>query len=96
VLDPPTTVRRRDRLPSRDELAALLPVLRTSPRPYAAALRFMLLTLARREEAGQARWADVAMSAGTWAIRETKNKQPHIAPLSRHALELLHALRRES
>jgi len=96
VLHPPATVRRRDRLLSRDELAAVLPALRTSPRPYAAALRFMLLTLARREEVGQARWSDVDMSAGTWAIRETKNKQPHIVPLSRQALDLLRSLRPEN
>lgn len=95
VIDPPATVRRRHRLLSRDELAAVLPVLRASPRPYAAALRFMLLTLARREEVGQARWDDVDISAGTWAIRETKNMQPHIVPLSAQALDLLRSLRPE-
>jgi integrase len=96
VLHPPATVRRRDRLLSHDELAAVLPVLRASPRPYAAALRFMLLTLARREEVGQARWVDVDMSAGTWAIRETKNKQSHIVPLSGQALDLLRSARPEN
>jgi integrase len=94
-IDPPATVRRRDRLLSCDELAAVLPVLRASPRPYAAALRFMLLTLARREEVGKARWGDVDISAGTWAIRETKNMQPHIVPLSAQALNLLRSLRPE-
>ena len=44
-----TTVERRKRVLSVDELVALLPVLRASSRPYAAALRFMLLTLARRQ-----------------------------------------------
>ncbi len=96
VLHPPATVRRRNRLLSRNELAALLPVLRTSRRPYADALRFMLLTLARREEVGQARWGDVDMSAGTWAILETKNKQPHVVPLSRQALDLLRSVRPEN
>jgi integrase len=95
VLHPPATVRRRDRLLSRVELAALLPVLRTSMRPYAAAVRFMLLTLARREEVGQCRWGDVDMGGATWSIRETKNKQPHIVPLSRQAIDLLHSLRPE-
>ena len=55
----------------------------------------MLLTLARREEVGQARWGDVDISAGTWAIRETKNRQPHIVPLSRQALDLLCSVRPE-
>lgn len=35
----------------------------------------MLLTLARREAAGQARWRDIDISAATWTIRETKNMQ---------------------
>ena len=95
MLHTPATVRRRDRLLSRDELAALLPVLRASSRPYAAALRFMLLTLARREEAGQARWGDVDMDRTIWTIRDTKNKQPHIVPLARQAIDLLNERRPE-
>jgi integrase len=95
VLHPPATVRRRDRLLSGVELAKLLPVLRASTRPYAAAVHFMLLTLARREEVGQCRWGQVDMAGGTWSVRETKNKQPHIVPLSRQALDLLHSLRPE-
>jgi integrase len=95
LLHPPATVRRRRRLLTSDELAAVLPVLRASPRPYAAALRFMLLTLARREEAGQARWSDVDMGARTWTLHQTKNDQPHVVPLSRQALELLQAMRPE-
>lgn len=89
TIHPPATVKRRARVLSRDELAALLPVLHNSDRPYAAALRFMLLTLARREEVGEARWRDVDLSAGTWTIRETKNGQPHVVPLPRQALALL-------
>ena len=61
VLHAPATVRRRDRLLTQDELGALLPVLRKSERPYAAAMRFMLLTLARREE--------VARAGVTWTSR---------------------------
>jgi integrase len=82
-------VERRRRVLTRDELAALLPVLRASSRPYAAALQFMLLTLARRQEAAQARWRDVNLDARAWTIPETKNGEPHVVPLSRQALELL-------
>lgn len=46
---PSATVRRRDRILSRDELDAVLPAFRKSDRPYAAAMRFILFTLARRE-----------------------------------------------
>ena len=86
---PPTTVRRRKRVLTRHELVVLLPVLRASNRPYAAALHFMLLTLTRRQETALARWRDVDMAAKTWTITETKNGEPHVVPLSRQALDLL-------
>ena len=90
-ISPPATVQRRDRVLARDELARLLPVLQASDRPYAAALRFMLLTLLRRSEADGARWRDVDWQAGTLTIaaERSKNGQPHTVPLSRQALDLL-------
>jgi len=75
----------------RDDLAKLLPVLASSDRPYAAPLRFMLLTLARREEVCSAQWRHVDFDAATWTIPETKNGQTHVVPLSRQALALLRA-----
>jgi integrase len=95
-LHPPATVQRRDRVLSREELKALLPVLDASERPYAKALRFMLWTLARREEAAQARWRDIDMEARTWTLGATKNGQPHVVPLSRQAVALLEAVRPET
>jgi integrase len=83
------TVERRRRVLTHDELAELLPTLRGSSRPYAAALRFMLLTLARRQEAAHARWRDVNLEVRTWTIPATKNGEPHVVPLSRQALDLL-------
>lgn len=92
VLHPPATVQRRDRVLSREELKALLPTLGASERPYAMALRFMLLTLARREEVAQARWRDIDMEARTWTLGATKNGQPHIVPLSRQAATLVETM----
>ena len=89
MIVPPATAGRRKRVLTRDELAALLPVLRASSRPHAAALRFMLLTLTRRQETVLARWRSVDMQARTWTITETKNGEPHIVPLSRQAMDLL-------
>lgn len=94
-LRPPAASGRRDRVLSRDELARLLPVLKASPRPYAACLRFILLTLARREEAAGARWRDIDLEAGVWTITETKNGQPHAVPLSRQARALLAEMKPE-
>jgi hypothetical protein len=87
----PAAPARRKRTLSREELAAVLPVLAKSARPHAAAMRLMLLTLARREEASAAKWQDVDFIAGTWTIRETKNGEPHVVPLSRQAAALLRA-----
>ena len=93
----PATVRRRDRTLSRDELVRLLPALRASRSPYAAAMMLMLLTLCRREEVAGARWGDLDWQAATLAIDATrsKNKRSHVAPLSRQALDLLRARRPE-
>jgi integrase len=85
----PSPVRRRKRILTRDELAAVLPVLRATNRPYGPALQFMLLTLTRRQETALAHWRDVDMEARTWTIPETKNGEPHVVPLSRQAMDLL-------
>jgi integrase len=89
----PATVQRRDRVLNREELGALLPALRASTKPHAAMLRFLLLTAARLNEAGSARWGDVDLNTATWTIRETKNKQIHVVPLSRQALTLLRSIK---
>ena len=93
VLQPPATVARRDRVLSREELAALLPALSKSASPYARAIRFMLWTLARREEVGRARWRDVNLDAATWTIPATKNGQPHVVPLPKQALAFLTSIK---
>ena len=89
----PAAVTRRKRVLTREELAAILPVLRAAGKPHATLLRFLLLTLARLGEAAGARWGDVDLSAGTWTILETKNGEPHVVPLSRQARALLEAIR---
>lgn len=96
TITPPASVNRRERVLTRDELAKVLPVLRSGRTPYHSAALFILLTLCRREEAGRATWADVDFPAGTWRIPVTKNKQPHVVPLSRQAIDLLHTIRPSS
>ena len=87
----PATVRQRHRVLSREELAALLPVLRDGPEAHGACLRFILLTAARLGEAGNARWRDIDWQAGTWTIprEQAKSDREHIVPLSRQAIALL-------
>jgi integrase len=93
TLTPPATVRRRDRVLTRDELSRLLPFLAASDSPYAAAMRLMLLTAVRREEAAGTAWRDVNFDAATLTLADTKNGKPHMVPLSRQALALLANLR---
>jgi len=86
---------------SRAELAALLPVLRASDRPHAAAMLFMLLTLARRDEAAEASWRNIDFALGTWTIEEPKDtktrrhSESHVVPLPRQALALLQTRRQD-
>jgi integrase len=90
----PTPPTPRQRVLSHAELASILPVLRQSTRPHAKAMRFVAMTLARREEVCDATWREVDLSAGTWTLpgTRTKNGQPHIVPLSRQAISLLRGL----
>jgi integrase len=85
----PVTVNRRRRVLSRAELGQLLPVLMLADRPHAALFYFLLLTLARREEAAAAHWRDVDLERKIWRIPDTKNGEPHEVPLSRQAVDLL-------
>jgi integrase len=93
LIEPPATVKRRDRVLAREELAALLPALVGGHRdPYRQGLLFMLLTLARREEVCAARWRDLDLAAAEWRIPSTKNGLGHRLPLSRQAAALLGAV----
>jgi integrase len=93
LIEPPATVKRRDRVLVREELAAILPVLAGGHGdPYRQGLLFMLLTLARREEVCAARWRDLDLAADEWRIPSTKNGLGHRLPLSRQAMVLLRAV----
>jgi integrase len=66
-------------------------------------MRFMLLTLCRRDEACDARWRDVNLERRVWTIPQPKNTrphrrstQPHEVPLSVQAVQLLSSLMPES
>lgn len=107
--DDPTITGRRERVLSAEEIAAILPLLRY-PAPEKvrrrnilstndfgpAALRFLLLTLARREEVANARWVDIDFRNGIWVkpeVKDTTGKgRSQRLPLSDAALELLRSL----
>ena len=91
-LHPPATVKRRKRVLSEAELAKILPTVYSSDRPSWQMMYFILLTLARREEAAKARWRDIDLGRKTWTINETKADEPHVVPLSSQAVTLLDRL----
>lgn len=92
-ISPPVAVRRRERVLTPEELHALIPVLRDGG-PHAQSMWFMLLTLARRDEAAGATWGEINLPAATWTLPggpegRTKNGKPHTIPLSRQAVAML-------
>lgn len=57
----------------------------------ALGLRFVLLTLTRRTEAAGALWSEMDFPNRTWTIpgERTKNRRPHVVPLSPQTLVVL-------
>jgi integrase len=82
----------RQRYVKGDELARLCTALAEHPDKEAADIvRLLLLTGARKGEVLSMQWADVDLTTGTWSkpASSTKQKEPHEAPLSAAARQLL-------
>jgi integrase len=91
-IEPPAKVKVRDRVLSSAELCAILPKIdAANSNPYRRAFRFLLLTLARREEVSGATWRNIDLAACEWTIPgiESKNGQAHRIPLPSQAVALL-------
>jgi integrase len=87
----------RERYLTPDELVRLSDALDTHINQNAAnAVRFLLLTGARRNEVLAATWDQFDLNLGTWTkpASNTKQKRKHHVPLSLPAIELLKQLRR--
>lgn len=108
AVEDPTVGDVRERVLNQDELSRLLPLL-TYPAPAdfprnmplerdvrPAALRFILLTLARVDEVSSLRWRDILWDTKVWYKGEIKtpNGRPRSQnlPLSEAAIELLKSL----
>jgi integrase len=87
----------RERYLSQKEIAGLSEVLAAYPNQVVAnAVRFLLLTGARRGEVLKMKWADVDLETGVWVkpANTTKSKKPHRVPLSAAAMEVLASMER--
>lgn len=108
--DDPTITGKRERVLSVVELVAILPLLTYPAHPKLRrrnmlpkndygpiAMKFLFLTVARREEVSTARWKDFDFVNGVWHKPDTKTKAGEIIrgqslPLSKAALDLLKGL----
>ena len=83
----------RERVLNDDELRALWKAT-ADARVFGAYVRFLLLTTARRNEAAEMRWSEIA--GGEWTLPAARNKtaQDLVRPLSGAAQEVLVSLPR--
>lgn len=81
---------QHQRFLTNDEIARIFRAMETEPNKTAvAALKLLLLTGARREEALQARWEHVDLEVGQWWLPMTKSGRGRYVALSDGAKELL-------
>jgi integrase len=102
TLDPRmiATKEARERSLSADELRTLVQSIdggKLSPL-VAAALRLILLTMTRKNEVLKAPWTEFDIDASLWELPpgRTKNKKPHMVPLSTQAIAILKTIRPDS
>jgi integrase len=83
----------RDRVLTHAELRDLWNAAGASG-AYGAAVRWLMLTAARKEEGFAATWPEIDREAKTWTIPgvRAKNRQRHVLPLSPAAIEILDGL----
>jgi integrase len=83
----------RDRVPTDQELAAVILAAGRMPAPYGGIVEFLALTGQRREEVAQLRWDELDAKNRTWTIpgSRTKNKKAHIVHLSEPAWKVIEA-----
>jgi integrase len=80
----------RERFLSREEIGRFLDALDESPsRPAADALKFLVVTGLRKNEALQLEWSRVNREEGTVYLAQTKNGKPRTVVLNTPARDLL-------
>lgn len=85
---------QRERVLTDGEVGEVWRAAGALPAPHGPLVRFLLLTLARREEAGSMTWGEVAPDLSTWTqpAARTKNGRPHVVHLSAPARAILRAM----
>ena len=83
----PGSETKRERVLTDGELAAIWKA--ACHYPYAALVKLLILTGARRDEIGRLRWSEIADGSIELDGLRTKNGQPHLIPLSTPARAVL-------
>jgi integrase len=84
----------RDRVLTDEEIGLVWNAAGTLASPYGPMIRFLTLTLARREEATAAAWGEIAPDLSSWTqpASRTKNAKAHVVHLSEPVRAILRAL----
>ena len=94
----PAPAKVRDRVLDNDELVAFWKACDKISQPFATIYKLLLLTAGRRDEVAGMKWSELH-DDGTWHLpkERTKNKRPHIVPLSpQSALQLIATVERNN
>lgn len=84
----------RDRVLTDDEIGQAWRAAVKVPAPHGPLVRFLLLTLARRDEGARMTWGEIAADLSTWIQpgERTKNGKPHVVHLAASARAILREL----
>lgn len=86
---------QRQRFLTPEEIQRVYKAMESEPNKTAvAALKFLLLTGARREEALKARWENVDLDNGVWFLPQTKSGRGRYVQLNSEAQSVLRSLHR--
>jgi integrase len=85
----------RERVLSDAEVGALYSAAGGLGEPWGVLVRLLILTGQRRGEVAGMRWAELDLAAGKWLLpgARTKNRQPHVVPLTAEAVALLRTVK---
>jgi integrase len=92
----PGTVVFRERVLVADEIGAVWRATSRLGHPHGPFVRFLLLSLARREEVAAMTWGEVTTDLSLWTVPGSRMKRglPHVVHLSEPAREVLRAIPR--
>ena len=95
-LKAPSRENSRERVLTDDELGVIWRATSKVKWPGGPFVRFLMCTLARRDEVAQMRWAEISGDSGTWTLpsNRSKNRKAHTVHLSEESHEILASLPR--